>query len=327
MSDPNKPPLAQAAPQPGPLPGTALIQEMLDNARGGNRTVLPPRLVVPTQTGNGIPAPSSPFNSQASPEFIAPRPGQVIPGSVPGGVSLPALPAPSGSASGRPNYIPPAVIPPSRGLPELPQVSVDTPVAIANKVPFPFSPVTNKVETASGTLGFTATNALADKVIGLQPLSKQAIPFLTKLKLGIPAGVIGTEIAQGGALGSGEERDVALRIAAVNFGRELAGRNVVGLSPAEIGDVNTQFTSQPRVAAGLIQGFNEAAAANARVLAAGLAVDAARGLAGGDLLGAAGAKAILRREAFVAGLLGLILPNSELGPEGINPPQPWRGDP
>lgn len=327
MADPNKVRDGINNPSSGALPGAALIQEMINEARGGNRTVLPPRVIVPTQTGNGIPVPSSPFNSQPNPNFEPPIPGRVIPGSVPGGLPLPALPRPSSSAETRPNYIPPAVFPASRRLPDVPAIAVDTPTSIADKVPFPFSSATNKVETASGTLGFGVANTLVTKVLGLAPLTKQAIPFGPKFLLGLPASVLGSAIAGGEALGTGEERDIALRIAGVNLGRELAEKDISALTAQDRLNVNQFLADNPRAAQGVIEGFNDRAAENARLLAAGLGVDAARAIVGGDLSAVAGLKAAARREAFVAGLLGLILPNSELGADGINPPRPWRGDP
>lgn len=240
----------------------------------------------------------------------------------------PLLPSPTPIAPPKPiDYIPPPVIPAARTGVGTPSVSVDTPTAIADKVPFPFDKLTSKAEAAGGTLGITAIDVLSKKLLGTQLVTQTGTPLLTKLALGLPAGVVGSMIAGGQTLGANEERDIALQAEASSVGKQLAVGQAARLAPPEVAAVQSLFQSDPKVGAAIITSFNQTADENARLLAAGLAVEAARGIAVGDLTAVAGAPAVARREQFVSGLLGLILPNYNVAGVTLFAPQLTRGDP
>lgn len=253
--------------------------------------------------------------------------------SVPGAFDFtkpfsPLQPSPTPNATQKTiDYIPPPVIPAARpGVGSL-EVNVDTPIAKADKVPFPFDKVTTKAEAAGGTLGITAIDILTKKVLGYTLVTQTATPLLTKLALGFPAGVVGGMIAGGQALGSNEERAIAIQAEANSVGKQLATGQAARLTPPEVSAVQSLFATDPKVAATIIQSFNQTADDNARLLAAGLAAEAARGIAIGDLAAVAGAQAVARREQFVSGLLGLILPNDNVAGVNLFAPQLNRADP
>ncbi len=262
-------------------------------------------------------------NRQTSP----PRRGMVNRnGFLVDGIPLPALP-PIPFVPRPLSYITPPVIPASRQQPSVESLPEADAVKRLPSVGFVEKQVSDKVSTVGGPAGLALVNKILEsRKIGLLPVKFGQATGFTKFALGLPGGIIGALIATSGEAGAGEESQLNQQAAARQIAREAAAAQIEPLTGVEAAAVR-QALGNNATAAALIDEFNATTRQNLQTLAAGLAVDAARASVGLDLATVGGAQAVARREAFVAGLLGLMLPNNPVAGVTLFAPEPWQGDP